>query len=318
MNIDVSPLFDDEYIDNLYSNKSVLISAIKGYIKRVFVLRKVRKYDKIFVEKELFPYCPAVVEKILALIGIKYIVDYDDAIFHHYDMNSNWLIRFLLKEKINKVMKYSQVVIAGNNYLASKAKKTGAKRIEIMPTIIDLSRYSIKKIEEKKPVIIGWIGSQNTLTYLMTIKSALQQIMYEYDVELHIIGADATLELGDKEKHIKWIEETEVQSLLDCDIGIMPLLDTPWEQGKCGYKLIQYMACGLPVIASAIGANNDIVKHEQNGFLVNSPEEWINAFEQYITDATLRAVHGEYGRNIVENKYCIDRQLNNYMTILSS
>jgi glycosyltransferase involved in cell wall biosynthesis len=164
-------------------------------------------------------------------------------------------------------------------------------------------------------VVIGWIGTQSTFKYLLLVKDVLNRLIADYNVLVHIVGAKESLELGENEIHINWSEATEIDSILQFDIGIMPLLDTPWEQGKCAYKLIQYMACGLPVVASAVGANNDIVEHGKNGFLVNNELEWIQSIELYILNSELASNHGKYGRNLVENKYCITKQLDKYLEI---
>jgi hypothetical protein len=141
--ITVSPFFDDQYLENLYAHQSTIKQIIKAYIRRFLALRKVFKYDWIFIEKELFPYFPAWFETLFSLLKIKYIVDYDDAIFHNYDLNPNPIIRFLLKRKIDKVMKYSNMVIVGNEYLANKAREAKASKIQIIPTVIDLTRYHV-------------------------------------------------------------------------------------------------------------------------------------------------------------------------------
>jgi glycosyltransferase involved in cell wall biosynthesis len=312
--ITVSPFFGNCYLDNLYARKSTLRETIKAYLHRFWVLRKVVVFDRILVEKEVFPYFPALAEKLFSLFGIKYIVDYDDAIFHNYDMSSNPLIRFCLKNKIDRVIKYSGTTVVGNSYLADRAKKAGAKNIAIIPTVVDLNRYSLKHYDKMKQVVIGWIGTQSTFKYLLTIKNVLLKLVEQYNIKVCIIGANQSLGLGGNEIHINWSEKTEVQSIMNCDIGIMPLLNTPWELGKCGYKLIQYMACGLPVVASAVGANKDIVK-ENTGILVSDNEEWYNALKYYITNFDIRRKNGMEGRKLVGKKYCVEKQLNKYINI---
>jgi glycosyltransferase involved in cell wall biosynthesis len=104
---------------------------------------------------------------------------------------------------------------------------------------------------------------------------------------------------------IAWSEQTEVQSIANFDIGIMPLLDEPFARGKCGYKLIQYMACGLPVVASPVGVNSQIVEHGVNGFLADTPEQWEHALQTLLTDASLRQRMGQAGRAKVEREFCI-------------
>lgn len=106
---------------------------------------------------------------------------------------------------------------------------------------------------------------------------------------------------------VRWSEQTEVASMIDCAIGIMPLQDSPWERGKCGYKLIQYMACGLPVVASAVGANSEIVDDGIDGILVNWTDEWVSALGLLLNSPELRAEMGRAGRRRVEKDYCLQK-----------
>jgi len=305
--VSVSPLFDDLYLEKLYSCQSVKLSIVKAYMRRVISFFKGFGYECIVIEKELFPYLPALGEFLLKLFGIKYIVDYDDAIFHNYDLSPNPFIRFFLKRKINKVMKWSCCVIVGNEYLGKKAELSGAKRIEYIPTVIDLNRYKVKEEKmDNQSVVVGWIGSQSTLKYLKDKRDILNKLVEKYNIEVHIVGASENLNLYKNEKHIEWSEETEVASILNFDIGIMPLNDTPWEQGKCAYKLIQYMGCGIPVVASPVGANKDVVEDGCSGFLPHTDEEWFQCLENYILNPDLRKTHGSLGRKIVAEKYCLD------------
>lgn len=128
--VDVSPLFSEKYLENLYAGKSTRNESLKGYFRRFFKLFGLNKYNGIVIEKELFPYVPAFAENFLNFIGIKYIVDYDDAVFHNYDLSANPVIRFVLKNKIDSVMKNAEVVVAGNSYLAERAKKQERKTLK--------------------------------------------------------------------------------------------------------------------------------------------------------------------------------------------
>jgi glycosyltransferase involved in cell wall biosynthesis len=303
--VEVSPLFNDVYLSNLYQGRSNAVEIIKSYAKRFAKLGTAFHYDKIVIEKELFPYFFSWFEWLLYFFGVKYIVDFDDAIFHNYDKSTNKLIRFFLSDKIDKVMRSSFCVTAGNAYLAKRAIKAGAKRVEIIPTVIDINRYSLKQTHIKSKLVIGWIGSPSTFQYVKEIESVLVELRSTYDIEVHIIGAKGNLDLGPAVKYIPWTESTEVAGILKFDIGIMPLKDTLWEKGKCAYKLIQYMACGIPVIASPIGMNVEVVCEHKNGFLASEKSHWLKSIEKYINDIDLRKIHGFHGRKIVENKFCL-------------
>lgn len=302
--IEVRPLFDNEYLHQLYAGNS----PSKGYIlnryfQRFFQLMALRKYDIIWIEYELFPYLPAWAESLLAKANKPYIVDYDDAIFHRYDLTNN-PIKKMLAKKIDNVMYHATLVTAGNNYLADRARKAGANWVERIPTVIDIDRYPIKQITANERYIIGWIGSPTTAKYLHQIIPAIKQLLGKYNVSLRIIGAE--IEVSDINiTCIPWSEESEVSEIQKFDIGIMPLTDSLWEKGKCGYKLIQYMACGIPVIASPVGVNREIVEKANSGLLANTDEEWQLSFEQLLSNLTLRQELGKNGRKAVEDYYSI-------------
>lgn len=304
--VTVRPLFDEGYLNRLYSGgKTSKFRLLQLYLSRFFTLFTLYRYDRVVIEKELFPYFFSWFEKVLFFLGVDYIVDYDDAIFHNYDLNSNKLIVKLMKNKIDNVMRYSSCVIAGNSYLAKRAKRSGARKIVLLPTVIDIERYEVKAKPVNSPVVIGWIGSPSTFKYIQQFEPVFLKLSRKYEVELHIVGVKEESNCHKNIKYIEWSEKEEVKLIANFDIGLMPLQDSPWELGKCAYKLIQYMGCGVPVVASAIGMNNEVVQKGRNGFLVKKDSAWVKKLGQLITDHELRAVMGKNGRVTVERKYCL-------------
>jgi glycosyltransferase involved in cell wall biosynthesis len=317
--ITVSPFFDEDYLLDLYSGKPITkVKLLKFYLTRFFALFSIYKYDKIVIEKELFPYFFSWFEKILWLLKVKYIVDYDDAIFHNYDLSTNKLILFLLKNKINNVMKHSGCVVAGNNYLAKRAKDSGADKIVLLPTVINVDLYKAKNNYANAKIVIGWIGSPSSFKYVKNSQSVFSKVLQNQNVELHIIGTTEDLGLGDKVKYLNWSEDSEVDLISQFDIGIMPLENTPWELGKCSYKLIQYMGCGIPVVASEVGMNIEVVDEEVNGFLVKKEEEWLDRLNQLIEDSALRESLGKNGRIKVESQFSLQKKTSILLTVLSN
>lgn len=304
----VKAFFDDRYLNNLYAGKGTGSQIFSFYLKRLVVLLQVLKYDKIYIEKEIFPYLPPFAEWILFLLKKKYIVDYDDAIFHNYDLHKNLIVRTVLKNKIDSVMKYAGVVIAGNRYLAQRAKDAGAKHIEIVPTVVDLKRYEVPGKKKEGPFVIGWIGTSSTFEkHLLLIKDWLIKAQQLYGVELHVIGvANTEVFLGDHVKLIPWTEDTEVAQLARFDVGIMPLKNSPWEQGKCAYKIIQCLALGIPVIASKVGMNAEVCIPGETGFLANTEQEFMDALKVLINDESARKEMGRKGRALVEKTYNLE------------
>jgi glycosyltransferase involved in cell wall biosynthesis len=283
-------------------------------------LFKASDYDVIVIEKELLPYFPPVAEWLLGIFKVRYIVDYDDAIFHNYDLNPNKVLRKILGNKIVVVIKNAALVVAGNNYLANYAIKSKARNVSIIPTVVNVEKYSIVSVNKsiKEQVIIGWIGSPSTLQYLRQIAGTLKEICNKYQAKVHIIGGKGSIGLGPAEEIIDWSEEQEISLIQACDIGIMPLENTLWAQGKCGYKLIQYMACGLPVIASPVGVNDDIIQEGVNGFKATNNEEWYNALELLIENSILRKKTGAAGRQLVEKEYSYQKFRSIWLELLQT
>jgi glycosyltransferase involved in cell wall biosynthesis len=259
----------------------------------------------IVIEKELLPYMPAVFERLLSRLKTPYIVDYDDAVFHNYDLSDNPIVRWLLGQKIDVVMREADAVVAGNEYLASRARKAGASRVEIIPTVIDLDRYPHVPPDDEGPFTIGWIGSPDTIEYVEPIIDALRAICRRIDARVTLVGSGPVDFNRIPVDVIEWSEETEMDSISKFDVGVMPLRDGPWERGKCGLKLIQYMACGKPVVASPVGANNKIVIEDVNGYFASTQDEWVAQLKRIADDPDLAQRLGTNGRERVEREYCL-------------
>ncbi len=306
--VTVCPLFSDSYLQALYSDQPRGLQVIAGYWRRLKALARAGRYDLVWIEKEVFPFMPALAERLLVKVGVPYIVDYDDALFHRYDRHRRWFIRLILGRKIDSVMKHSALVIAGNEYLAERARTVGARCVEVVPTVVDLMRYKTVQSGSNHPLVVGWIGSPSTSHYLAIIAPVIRSLSKKFDVRFVAVGASKE-SVGDLPVEVGlWSEETEVLSIQGFDVGIMPLVDDPWERGKCGYKLIQYMACGFPVVASPVGVNKQIVEHGGNGYLVKGLHEWEKAIRRLLGDKKLRRRMGLKGRERVEAWYSLEVQ----------
>lgn len=304
VDVEIAPLLRDEYLERLYSRQPKAIGHILGdYLRRFPWLMQARRFDLLWIEKELFPDLPGWFEYLLNLLGVRYVVDYDDAIFHNYDLSANpW--RRMLGSKIDAVMRNASLVVCGNGYLADRAVSAGARRVEVLPTVIDLTRYSVRPSACSEKMVVGWVGSAATVKYLDIAMPALRALSKEYPVQLRVIGAEFSAPGIDVDCRL-WSENDEVRQIQKFDIGIMPLADSPWERGKCGYKLIQYMACGVPVIASPVGVNEVIVEDGASGYLARDQDAWLDAFRRLASDSSARKVFGSRGRQLVEERYCL-------------
>lgn len=307
--VDVAPLLDDAYVTGLYAGNVAAWPVVRSYLQRLRTLLSRRHYDVIWVEKELFPWLPSLLELALIPRRTALVVDYDDAVFHRYDEHRSAFVRQVLGRKIDAVMRRANVVTAGNEYLAQRARSAGCRRVEWLPTVIDLDRYPPGMVAKSAgPVVVGWIGSPSTAGYLQMVAPALIELTRAQPLRCVAIGARADQVAGTPFEAWPWTEDTEVALLRQLDIGIMPLPDAPWERGKCGYKLIQYMACSLPVVASPVGVNRDIVRAGENGYLATTPRGWVDALAALVQDPARRAAMGANGRRQVEDVYCLQTQ----------
>lgn len=304
--VTVSALFDDEYLDRLYGGLRISATRIAAYyFNRLTSVLRQASYDLVWIEKELFPWIPFWLEGPLLERLKPFIVDYDDAIFHRYDRHKLAAVRKVLGRKIDKVMQAADLVIAGNDYLAQRAREAGAPAVEVVPTVIDLRRYPPQVPETHDVFTIGWLGSPTTTPYIAIIESALREFCADGKSRVRLVGGANLVLPGVPVEIVPWSEESEHELIKSFDVGIMPLPDSPWEQGKCGFKLIQYMACGLPVIASPVGVNSSLVEEGVNGFLAVEAASWVEALRKLRDDAPLRVSMGAAGRRKVEASYCL-------------
>jgi hypothetical protein len=304
---EVIPFFSAAYLDRLYTGRSTRSEALSAYPLRVRQMADARAFDLLWLEKEALPWLPWAIERRLLPRGVPLVADFDDAVFHNYDLHGSGLVRRLLGEKIDRLMAGAGLVMAGNAYLAARAAAAGAARVEIVPTVVDLDAYRLApEPPADAPPRIGWIGTPSTWSaYVAPMLSLLTGVATEAGARILVVGAGeggGAHPLLDREA---WSEAAEVPLIHRMSLGIMPLDETPWARGKCGYKLIQYMACGLPVVASPVGVNAEIVEHGVNGFLARTPEEWHAAIAALLRDPDLRRRMGAAGRRKVEQHYAL-------------
>lgn len=303
--ITVSPLFSDHYVESLYATGSrPRLEIFLGYLRRLKILLQVKQFDVVWVEKELFPYLPGMFEHSLARLKVPYVVDYDDAVFHTYDQHRLPWVRGLLGERLTPLISGAYTVTAGNAYLADYARRHGAACVEIIPTVVDLHRYRALPEPDDSVFRIGWIGSASTVKYLDQLREPLRQLALHGDVCLVTVGAPPLRSFGVALEQHPWSADTEAALLATIHVGVMPLPDTPWERGKCGYKLIQYMACGRPVVASPVGINSEIVD-DGVGFLAADHDAWVGALSLLRAQPELRRSQGMAGRKKVESRYSL-------------
>lgn len=306
--IETQALFDEAALSARYERGGYgMGTVLRCFARRMAVLRRRKQFDLLWIEKEALPWWPLWVEVAL-LHGVPYVLDYDDAVFHNYDQHRLAAVRRLFGRRLDGLMAQAVLVVSGNDYLVQRARNAGAPWVEVLPTVIDLARYAWPHsapagCKAQVPTVV-WIGSPSTVRYLQLLEVPLQRLAKRLPFVLRVIGGEVALP-GVQVECLPWTEDTEVTHIASADVGVMPLLDSPWERGKCGYKIIQYMACGLPVVATPIGINTRIVQTGVNGYLADDAQAWVDALERLLTNVALRVQMGAAGRQQVEEEYCL-------------
>ncbi len=316
------PFFDDEYIDGMYQHKKKNVFKLLKYVlKRIFyVMTKLWTKDLIVIEYELIPYFPSFFEKLLKWTGVKYILNYDDAIFDNYENSKHVAVRFLLKNKIKNIAKGAAHIITGSPYLTSYFEKYNANVTEL-PTSITFKYY----LQHKKDVVsdkfvIGWLGSTSTSVNLLKLKELIAEMNITHsNVVFRFCGFDTRLEkhFGSNVEFITWSTENEMKFLNEINVGIMPLEDNLFNRGKCGFKLIQYMAMGKPTISTPLEANVKINRENGNLFATTA-QEWRNAFCKMIQNPEEFKQIGKLNAEIVEKYYAIEQNSKVYVELLKN
>ena len=302
----VSPLFADDMLLEKYKVGGYgMWRTLVSYWRRCKVLMSASQFDLAWIEKEALPWWPVWIELWL-LRGVPYVIDFDDAIFHNYDLHRSLFVRRVLGHRIDRLMESAKLVVAGNSYLAGRAVAAGAKRVEVVPTVVDLARYSPRTAypATDRPRVV-WIGSPSTEQYLRELAAPLSALAQRIPFTLRVIGGESVRLPGVDVEPVLWTSGIEAVRISECDVGIMPLRDSPWEQGKCSYKLIQYMAAGLPTVSSPVGANLDVVVNGETGLFAATPDAWVDHLEVLLREAAMRKRLGEAGRARVEVRYCL-------------
>jgi glycosyltransferase involved in cell wall biosynthesis len=296
------PFFDDAYLTQFFgSGQQSRTAALRGYSRRMRLLATVRA-DMAWVERELFPFLPGRLETMLRWRRIPYVVDMDDAVFHRYDMHRSAAVRGVLGRKLVPLLRGAAAATMGNPYLVNYARSNGAKRVVDVPTVVDPDRYPLLPPPVGERLRLGWIGTPANARYLDVVIEALRRLGPSVPVTLVTIGAPELPGLPVPQEAHAWSEDSEGPLLAGIDVGVMPLVDDPFERGKCGYKLIQYMAAGRAVIGSPVGVNADIITPDC-GLLASSVEDWMGAIRMLAGDPERRAAMGRAGRSRVEQHY---------------
>ena len=299
------------YKPGQYMRKAMTFARLS--LARLASLGDASRFDVILIYREMFPIGPAIVERLLARPGRPPIVlDFDDAIFLPSVSDANRFIAALKQpQKVATIVTLSDQVITGNEYLAAYARRF-SPRVTTIPTSVDTTRFRPRSDVDRngsgssRELVVGWIGSPTTGSYIRALAPVLRRVRAQQPFVLRLSGVGEPLSVpGVTVQHEPWTMEREVELFNTCDVGVYPLADDEWSKGKCGFKAIEFMACGVPVIASAVGVNRDIIQDGVNGLLASSDAEWVEKLGRLLADAALRRRLADEGRRTVERAYSL-------------
>lgn len=310
--VTVEPFYTREYFGLVYRPGRFMAKAAgfsRLVLRRLALLNRLADYDLVFLYREAIPIGPPIIERAIAKRGLPIVLDFDDAIFLPNVSDANKAIGFLKStERVAEVVKLSQHVVAGNAFLADYARQFSAA-VSVVPTAVDTTRFVPRDtpgaLSLRGPVV-GWIGSPTTYHYLESMAPLLRDVAARHRFILRVSGAGKAVRIdGVDVEEVPWSMAKEVELFNTCDVGVYPLDDDDWARGKCGFKAIQFMACGVPVVAAAVGVNREIIRDGENGFLASTPEEWRAKIERLLTDADLRRRLASAGRQTIEERYSL-------------
>jgi glycosyltransferase involved in cell wall biosynthesis len=318
--IDVRPFLSAKDWAPLYKEGSFFRkgwSMVRSFMKRWGLLTKLSRYDHIFIHREAAMIGPPVFEFIIAkVLRKKYIYDFDDAIWlPNYSQSNAKFHRLKAYGKVKKIVRWADQVVVGNSFLAEYASKYN-DNVQIIPTTIDLENVHNKITTHQDDIVrIGWTGSHTTMEYLPLLVPTLKELEKSYPIKFRVISNHPPEIELDCLEYVQWNKTTEIEDLSAIHIGVMPLEDSVWAKGKCGFKGLQYMSLQIPSVMSSVGVNPEIVQDGENGFLCETSEDWLRVLSELIQDIELRKKIGVAGYETVKNRYSVSANIPNYLAL---
>lgn len=314
-NLHVCYLLGDDYLHARFSKSNLpVMSMLKRVISRFREMLNQGAYDVLMLQYELMPFMPALIES--TLIRKPYIYDLDDAFYLKHRGQGRPLRELLLGGKYDSLIGGAATITAGNRELVRYAKQFNPNT-HLFPTVVDDTRYLPTTVRRGSSVFtVGWIGSPSTAPYLSELVAPLSTIGKEGPVRFVVVGGKAPQIPNVSVVQLDWSEDAELDLINSFDVGVMPLPNDDWSRGKCAFKLIQYMACAVPVVASPVGANLDVVT-SQCGLMASTPNEWADAFRILRDRPVIRDEMGLAGRTRVTQQYSLQQNLPMLTKIIS-
>lgn len=314
------PFWDILYQKDNYVKK--MYYTFLGYTKRIFLLFKIARFDYVYIHLWATPFGFPCYERLVRVFAKKVIYDIDDMIFLGHSSDANKFFSGLKgRNKMIYLMKSADHVITCTPMLDDYVRKYNHSTTDISSTVDTLNRYiPVNTYQNNHIPVIGWSGSHSTSRYLHLLKGVLQSLARKHNFILRVMGDEHFFIEGVVVEAVPWKEVYEMQTLQSFDIGLYPLPDEEWVYGKSGLKAIQYMALGIPTIATAIGANFRIIENGVSGILIppNDNAAWESSIEKLILDAKYREKLGLCGRKVIEQNFSVEANKHKYLAVFQS
>lgn len=280
--------------------------------QRFSQIKGVAKFDYIVIHREAFPFFAPVVENWIIRRHDRVIFSFDDAIYAGHEntgeLSHPTLYRLKHGRGYDEVIRNSRYVIAGNRILAEYARRHN-RNVSVIPTVVDCFKFWFKPpADGGSPITIGWVGSRSTAPYLSLVEPALKRLEEAHPgkIRFRFFGCPDYKPGLTSFESLPFDLAHEVENIHSLDIGLMPLPDTTWTRGKCAFKAIQYMACGVATVSSPVGITPDLIQHNLNGLLARSEDEWFDCLDRLVRDFELRRRIAIEARRIIENEYSLE------------
>ena len=310
--VDFYPFADAALQSVLYQPGRRLLKGKRLFSCYIRQLRRIAdgpRCDCVFIFREAALIGPALLERFAARLGVPVVYDINDPVFIPIRSHVNGAFSLLkFSRKTHAIFRLSDHIIANNSRLANYASSFNSS-VTVIPDSIDTDRYRPKAHESDRIVRLVWIGTHSNAPNLVLLENPLRRLQSTQRAPLHVIGAGEVHLPGVEIAFVPWSASTEVRDLQACDIGLVPLVNGGWNHWKAPFKLMQYMAVGLPVIASRIGPVSEMIENGVNGFLVETEDEWHDRLESLVTDAELRSKMGRAARVTAVEKFSAHVQI---------
>ena len=321
--VDTSPFISKKFFSIIYKKDFFLRKAlytIQGYLRRIGDLFRLHRYDIVYLHLWATPFGPPFFEWIMRKLAKHIVYDIDDLVYlKNVESKAHPLVTFIKgRKKPLYLMKTADYVITCTPYLDEFVRHYNTNTIDISSTVDTDERYKIVNNYSATIPTLGWSGSHSTSKYFYLLEDVLKELAKKCQFKILVIGDERVHIDGLEIEALAWKEESEIDDLQRIDIGLYPLPNEEWVMGKSGLKAIQYMALGIPTVATAIGANFRVMENSVSGFLVSSKEEWIEALSKLIEQPQLRKSIGEAARKRVEEKFSIRQNKSNYLHALDA